>query len=318
MKEEFQHNEPKDTMIIRYLDGYASTEEKQELEAWLALSVENQQEFEEVQKIWSGAQDSAALTELDVEADWQKVAGQIMPGSKNRTRHLNTFRWRTIAAAIALLLISSLAWFYLNQNTATYQEFQLADGTTVWLQHGSALDYPEQFSGDQRLVTLQGQAFFQVAKNTQKPFIINLKEAQIEVLGTAFNVKTTANQTEVVVEHGKVKFSEKSDSSNFVLLTENEKGLLSKQKLTAEQNRDPNYLSWKTGNFQFDGQTISAAIHSLNDYYGNQFQLAPNFESDCLLKANFNQEKTAVILDVLQKSCSVKVQQQNGRFLISN
>jgi ferric-dicitrate binding protein FerR (iron transport regulator) len=318
MKEEFQHSDKRDTLIIRYLDGYASAEEKQELEAWLSLSEENQQAFEDVQKIWTGSADAGTLAELDVDADWEKVANQFTSQSNAQILSLSTSRWRAIAAAIALVLISSLAWFYLNQSTATYQEIQLTDGTTVWLQPGSTLDYPEQFPGDQRLVTLQGQAFFQVAKNAQKPFIINLDEAQIEVLGTAFNVKTSEEKTEVVVEHGKVKFSEKGDTSNFVLLTQNERGLLSKQKLIEEQNNNPNYLSWKTGNFQFDGQTLPDALEVLNDYYGDQFQFAPGFTSDCQLKANFQQEKTTVILDVLQKSCSVKIQKQNGRYLISN
>ena len=92
-------------------------------------------------------------------------------------------------------------------------QFALADGTKVWLNSGSELQFPTRFSGERREVRLKGEAFFEVVKNVNQPFRVNAKDLHIDVLGTSFNVVGYDDepQAEVILVEGKVKLSAEID-----------------------------------------------------------------------------------------------------------
>lgn len=122
------------------------------------------------------------------------------------------------AAVLALLLTSVWGWqqfsstsaaeMIVSSENADNKNFSLPDGTQIWLRKGSQITYPKKWAGKERRVKLQGEGYFDVTHDPARPFKVELEQGgSVEVLGTQFNVRQTANQTTVLVRSGKVRFS---------------------------------------------------------------------------------------------------------------
>src|SRR5690606_12033167 len=127
----------------------------------------------------------------------------------------------------------------------------LSDGTKVWLNAGSSLKYPLHFSGDQRLVTLKGEAYFDVSHNAKQPFIVNVNGTQIKVLGTQFNVNAYNRVTATLVE-GSVAIS---NASGLQLLKPGEEARVGKN-ITLHPADIDKVTAWKNGYFYFKSDNI--------------------------------------------------------------
>lgn len=136
------------------------------------------------------------------------------------------FRWAAMAAAVVVGIICCTAWWIMPGQERTPRDFltqdnqeattlvkTLEDGSVVYLAQASTLQYPEHFDTDRREVNLQGEAFFDVAKKPEQTFLIDTEKVQVEVLGTAFDVKSNAKDPfSLSVLRGKVKVTLKQGS----------------------------------------------------------------------------------------------------------
>lgn len=112
-----------------------------------------------------------------------------------------------MAAAFLLMLGSGLVIYFFHYRTTDieqvadlqHQHIKVEDGSEIWMNNKSKLTYPEEFDSDQRLVKLKGEAFFDVAKEPNRPFIIHTQDIRIQVLGTSFNVKSYQEEDEIVI-----------------------------------------------------------------------------------------------------------------------
>lgn len=151
---------------------------------------------------------------------------ELLPVSKPaQPSYSVNIHWGKWVAAIAILFISITTTYYLttpshpgaatmlslhNQEVETTLITTLEDGSTIYLADNARIDYPEFFSSEKREVTLQGNAFFEVTGNPERPFIIEAGETEIEVIGTAFYVKNIDKAPfELSVQQGKVKVTSK-------------------------------------------------------------------------------------------------------------
>lgn len=167
-------------------------------------------------------------------------------------------------------------------STPRGRQFQLIlpDGTKVWLNAASSLKYPTHFSGNERKVEIKGEAYFEVAKNAQKPFIVTLPQgAEVRVLGTHFNInayddedaiKTTLleGKVRVVKEVGSKKY-EAGSMKNEVNLKPGEQAVLAPDSPLAINN-SPNIdkvMAWKNGVFNFENATLQEVMHQLERWY---------------------------------------------------
>ncbi len=186
------------------------------------------------------------------------------------------------AAAVIILLISFSFIGYLIFNTDQAElivaettildevkDITLSDGTVVSLNTGSMLIYPEEFENNIREVKIEGEAFFHVKRNTEKPFIVHTKDANIKVLGTSFNVNTkfNNNKVEVTVKTGKVQLYSKKDTKESEYLEPGYLGTYENKKVTKSKNTEKNYLAWKTHNFIYKREKLSKIIEDLNKVY---------------------------------------------------
>lgn len=150
---------------------------------------------------------------------------------------------------------------------ATY-DLMLSDGTLVSLNADSKLIYPSSFEGGDRVVELEGEAYFHVQKTTNKArFIVKAGQEQTEVLGTKFNVNAYAKeQIQTALEEGSVVVSRK-DIGQSVHLKPNEKAQTVQGKLVAAAVNMEDVLGWKRGQFCFDGTNTAAVMQEIARWY---------------------------------------------------
>lgn len=144
----------------------------------------------------------------------------------------------------------------------------LPDGSKVWLNASSSLRFPTAFVGKKREVELTGEAYFEVAKNKEMPFYVNVKGMQVEVLGTHFNVNAYADDNSIKTSllEGSVKIKKGSISG---LLKPGQQGILENNKndLRIDRADMDEVVAWKNGLFQFDGANIKTIMLEISRWY---------------------------------------------------
>ncbi|WP_298734311.1 FecR domain-containing protein [uncultured Chitinophaga sp.] len=144
----------------------------------------------------------------------------------------------------------------------------LSDGTKVWLNSESSLTYPVVFGGAERKVILKGEAYFEVSKNEQKPFIAETDHATVHVLGTQFNINAYHDEKDVKVtlQEGSVRLSSEADKT---LLTPGEQGIVSLSHTAIEKKKVNmnQVMAWKNGYFIFRNNTIQDIMRQIGRWY---------------------------------------------------
>ncbi len=174
----------------------------------------------------------------------------------------------------------------------------LPDGTNVWLNSNSKLIFPQQFKGESRRVFLQGEAYFKVRKDVNRPFVVNANQLNVIVLGTEFNInnRVVNNKLEVVLVEGSVKINYNEKKSNTLQLVPSQKMIFDKMLSTStvESNVDVNfYTSWKDGYLVFKKQNIRDVLNVLSQYYnvhfvtGSRIDINRNITGKLELKESF-------------------------------
>jgi transmembrane sensor len=149
-------------------------------------------------------------------------------------------------------------------------QLQMADGTKVWLNSASHLQFPAVFNGKERRVKLTGEAYFEVAKNTEMPFIVEVASSEIKVLGTHFNIRAYADDNmtplEATLLEGSVKFSRAEKS--WVLKPGEQASLGANGVVALNKNVDTdNIIAWKNGLFHFEKRRLDFIMRELARWY---------------------------------------------------
>ncbi len=148
---------------------------------------------------------------------------------------------------------------------------ELADGTTVWLNSDSKLRYPINFINENRKVYLEGEAYFNVAHNEKKPFIVNINDSEVKVLGTSFNLKSYQEENDIVATlvEGKISLStSKNSESNSLILNPGEQGTIARNGNMSKKKVDVNlFTSWKDGRIVFKDQSLKEIMNTIYRWY---------------------------------------------------
>ncbi|WP_411973273.1 FecR family protein [Sphingobacterium sp. Lzh-3] len=149
-------------------------------------------------------------------------------------------------------------------------QITLPDGTKVWLNAGSSLKYPMSFAKNERRVRLEGEAFFEVTKDSARPFRVLSKGQEIEVLGTAFNVNAYPDNTTIktTLVKGKVKLSNNNRYSEAIYLLPGQQSTNTNDGKIQLANVDTApFTAWKEGLFYFDETPLSDALQQIGRWY---------------------------------------------------
>lgn len=315
-------------LIANYLSGNASDAEVQELETWVLASPEHQEAFMAAKKAWmlSGMQKGATV--IDVGKNWKAVSSQLFQEQKvvDLPSRAKPLRWLGIAAAIALV-VSLGIWLLMDMRKERVLEFaaaesvrtlDLPDGSSVTLNQASSLSYDGTDASGRRMLRLEGDAFFDVHRDEDRPFIINTRGLSIEVLGTSFYVDARQEEPEiqVIVASGLVEV--RSDSAQ-LRLAANEKAVFEKatKDLAKDENTDANYLSIKTNALDFADSSLEEVVFALNRHFNVQIKLRIEDLENCRVTATYENKSLAAILAIIESTLGIQSTQTGDIITLS-
>lgn len=318
-----------DALIAKQLAGESDTAEDAALQNWLALSDDNKTYFQQLKQLWEIAPEARPqiARNFDAEAALQKVKQQITFRDRQAPRRTRRI-WLQAAAAVAVLAVA--VWFVhrpapadgpveIAGNTETILTDTLSDGSVVTLNRNSGLSVAKGFNKKERRMALRGEAYFEVAPNPEKPFVVTVEELEVKVVGTAFNVDnaSVAGKVIISVTHGKVLVHSGDQS---IYLTAGEQAEYDQQtrmitRLQPDQN--PNALAYKSKVFRFEATPLSEVVRQLNLAYGTKISLSKNLEN-CQLTARYNNLGIGRVLDLVAASFSIKADKNaDGSYTLS-
>ncbi len=242
-------------------------------------------DFHEAEKVWRSLGNIEDEKHIDTDKAWNRVQSRISENHEEADRpEISLFRRNSflrIAAAVLLILsFGAITVFVarsgrfskeiiaLSGNDQRNLKIGLPDGSTIFLNRNSELRYRSDFGRFSRAVKLKGEAFFEIAPDTEKPFTIDAGKALVKVVGTSFSVLTENqnSEVEVFVRTGRVLLSEKSGGKSIEL----DPGFIGKTEpgnIERSLNNDPNYLAWNTGKLFYDGEKLGNVFSDLKKFY---------------------------------------------------
>lgn len=307
-------------LIARYLAGECNDDEKQQVLEW---SKQHPDLMDEFVSLWEQIPTNEFTP--DVEQALQKVNSCIdtakKTGSKKRYMLIGV-----VAAAVAVILIlinvvrtppqgisdnlGRESLLTLSTDIREAKECLLPDGSKVWLNQSSEIKYPETFTGDTREIYLEGEAFFEIAPNADKPFIIHANNTQTRVVGTSFGIRANKESEEVIVtvSTGIVNLQAEGKSEH-IQLRHGEQGIcnIDEKKLEKNTNPDLNYLAWKTKVLIFKQSSLTEVAKVIEDVY--QTPVSVNSSVAGLhLTSTFDQLSLDEILQIIEITLGIKAE----------
>jgi len=323
-------------LIAKYLSGNIETAERERLLNWVAESQANRAYFDEITQLWSAsAEYEDAFTppdEAKLESAWQAVEQKISrPAQTTGIRYLSWGKVLLRAAAVIIVLITAAFWLWkpgsdagalvaISTGAGEKKEVNLPDGSIVWMNELSRLEYPRDFK--KRQVSLEGEAFFEVRKDTGNPFTIQSGEALTTVRGTSFNIRAYPEEgdVEVTVKTGEVELKSTEVSERRVKLSPGDAGIFKKQnkQVVKIEKRNNNSDAWKTRSITFDHASVAEVIQVLERY----FEVNIEVTNQAILKCKF---KTSVlpnpaledIIKLMEFTMDLKVIKQTDKYILN-
>ncbi|MFC1724159.1 FecR domain-containing protein [candidate division KSB1 bacterium] len=318
---------PDDELLARYLSGECTGEEREKVKFWMDSDPENKKLLEGMRKTWSTA--GGVSGHWDILKIWGNIvkAAGIGNGTEYKMKRKPIFSLQSFPAfakiAAVLLIMLSIPYFVsrIVQNISVIQnevvlneaivekgkttELTLSDNTVVTLDAGTTFSYPENFGPDKREVYLNGEGFFKVESNPQKPFIIHAKEAEVTVLGTEFNVRAWGNNEniEVAVAEGRVAFRSGSEdaAAEGVVISKGQMSIM-KGENEPEEPRDidiSRYLLWMNREMDFGNTPLVEVLDQLERWYDIQFILPDDSYAQNRITIFIENKPVEDILDVI-------------------
>lgn len=271
------------------------------------------------------------LLALDDAREQHTVAGQQVGSGRQQaivTRR-QALKW---VAGIAALFIGVVSVFMLmNRNTVPATDTLVLhnakgeptlvttfeDGSIIYLSEQASLEYPSHFANDRREVSLQGDAFFEVSQNLERPFIIHTPTAMIEVLGTSFNVKSKDSETfSLSVRTGKVKVTSKINNQS-VFVNAGETALLEAAELRTLATSDREQFNAYLRHIHFKDQSLSDIIRIINENTDSvQLKLAPGV-GDRQVTITFRNNTAEDMAQILCAAFNLELSRQQNMLYIN-
>lgn len=262
-------------ILYKFFEGTASIEEGMKIKAWMEESPANKQTFHKERKLFD-----AILLNGKVSPDSRKVKNTPF-------RKITQSQWFRMAGIVILtLFINYLYQAYKNSRIEEHMctisvpagqraNITLPDGTNVWLNARTTMQYPCTFNNRQRTVTLNGEAYFDVSKDKNKPFVVQTKLYNIEVLGTKFNVNAYEEQKEfeTALMQGHVRVISQTRHKQSINLSPEQKVFLENGKLHLAAIKDHDPYRWKEGLICFKETAFADIMKDFEKYYGIQIEI---------------------------------------------
>jgi len=336
------------SLIARYLAGECSGAGEQKVSRWIQSSPENRKLMMEFRRIWEAAGEENAQFDrmFDPEEDWDELRTRLMKEVNKKVtaasyQQAGSIQGLDVKARIsqvirvaAVIAIASLIGFVVYQqaswqtprDTATVEpalreiamdkgqrgNLTLSDGTKVQLNAESKIVLPNTFDSEIREVALEGEAYFDVAPNSSRPFVIRAGDAVVRVLGTAFGIRSYSedNSVRVVVKEGRVSLqSQKTEARDKAVLTAGEMGelFLADNRISTEKVEDLDlFLSWTSGYLKFKNTPMAEVARQLERKYDIEVKFEEPELKELRLTAELRSRSIQYNLDAISTSLEVE------------
>lgn len=270
-------NQLNDKLLKDYLLGKCTERQMEKISAWIQESDENARWLFRVEELFH----LRHMDKYSDEARIQRAELRLMKEIRcqHKTLSFTLHHYIRYAAVIIAIVFLGVAGYHIFNNSsnqievvadAGIRQLVLPDGTSVWMNKGCRITYPETFDGDERIVTLDGEARFEVTKDSLRPFLVHSDAMTVRVLGTIFNFNTRCknNCEEVTLLEGRVEAMGKSDEGK-IFLKPHQKVILNKTShvMSMEQVYAPLETLWCNHRIPFKNMRIMEIIHVLEKSY---------------------------------------------------
>ncbi len=338
-------------IFVRVVTNELSEGEKTQFEEWLKESPENEKEFEVFLSLWEKTGKEGIPAPPESENQWKNIKEKMKketprytPKTRSSLSHRRGNHVVTWFSRIAAVLVLGISFYVLHQNepiniqqdnvivkeeTQVYErvvrkgeraEVRLADGSMVYLNSYSKLKYPKYFDGESREVELEGEGYFVIAHNADKPFRVRTGKTVTEVVGTEFNIKyRSESEMELVVFKGAVKAYEEAKSEKTSLVEKGERviffdniGFSRPQKVDVYQ-----YNAWRENKLAFTNASLEQVMNEIGLYYN----INTKFEFDSLkqkrLTGIFANSSLEDIVTAVSISLNVNIENKGNTLIIN-
>ena len=261
---------------------------------WINATPENLKEFQTLEQIWKKSSEIKLPQAVNTEKAFTKLSLKIQkPTQTDEVRRLrmkpsSLLRYAVAASVLIAICIGGIYFFKSEPQIQSFatshrekKQIKLEDGTLVFLNSNSSLNIEDFSRSTERKLELKGEAYFEVAKDPQRKFIVRLASGSIEVLGTKFNVLSSSSLEEITVTEGHVRFTSKDSKSVDAIV--NQKIEIKDSNLEVRDEQDFNEIAWHTNMLQFNNTELSEVCKDLSKYYNTNISLS----KECLSKLRF-------------------------------
>ena len=288
-------------LLDKYLNGLSSPRETKLLDQFFDL-------------YHSKPGDVTEISEEVKEEILQNIQARIGTPIRSANRSAGFSVWLRLAAAISFFLISSYFLYpYLLQTEANQPlavkvkevsaskgqklDIKLPDGTRIKLNANSKISYPQNFSGETRVVTLDGEAYFDVKHNPSRPFTVHTKYATTQVIGTSFNIHTAQAAITVTLVEGKVNVTVPNGQT--ALLAPNQQATIEhgSPDITTHNVDVEKYVGWKDNTLHFDHVTLKEAFAIMENWYNVEIKVNDPVLMNCIITSKYENESLANVLN---------------------
>lgn len=316
-------------IVAKTLNGESTGEENARLQSWLNADPLHVKEYEEIKTFWKDADEVLAKPEFNTTAAWEQVASKMEYSTMDNS-HKRNGKVINLSAAVKLLSAAALlvlGIFLLRPFIGDglkeviavngNESITLPDNSHVLLRKGSTLIYPAEFKGGKRQIALKGEAFFEVTRNEQQPFVIDAEAVEVKVLGTSFNVNCGQKKAIVTVASGKVQVSKGRDK---VILEKGQEGIYTAGKLVKGNAVSNGYMYWQTGTVKYDLVPFASVINDLSKILDIDVKLDKSVPAELQEKPIAIEFKKSTIKQILDEVCLItgcKWSYTNNEYIIS-
>lgn len=318
-----------DDLLTKYMLNETTPVENETINRWLGENDDNRKYFDHFKLIWDTSRELKVESKLDPEASWAEFKQLAQnrdeaPATIKSLKPVN--RWFKMAA-MWLVILGSAAILYtvfkpVKVNMLTLQsgkivrKVTLSDGSSITMNRNSVLNYPDRFTGGTREISLKGEAFFDVAHDKSKPFMIHVNDLVVKVVGTSFNIKTTGPNTEVIVETGVVQVIQQEI---VVKLKPKEKASVQSGRLQKGSSQDELYNYYRTQKFVANKTPLWRLVDVLNEAYHANIVIDNKKLANRTITTTFKADSLDGILEVISKTLGdVKVVKKPHLIIIKN
>lgn len=278
------------SIIHKYLSGKSSFGEQKDLLEWIRKE-QHLSDFQQEKEKWKDLVEAGPVSS-EYQAEWNSIQHKMMEtlqGEVRQKQRVLTF-FKYAAVVLVVMTIPAMLYFFSDSRpeqplsyttvTADYGQISkvvLADSSVIWINSGSSVRYNNQFSATNRDVELIGEAYFKVIKNKNIPLVVSCSDLKVKVLGTEFSVSDYPEdiQTQVVLEHGKVELTSKTNSSFRQEMNPGELATFNKSKKELGLSRVNTvlYTSWKDGLINIYNLPLKELVIKLEKRFNQKFEV---------------------------------------------